>query len=57
MNYNLAGYEGKFKIKDPMCAVIDVINKPAISPLIDKAGGLIVLFAFVTGMLSLVRRD
>jgi len=57
LHYSLAGYEGKFKIKDPLCAIIEVINKPAISPLIDKAGSLIVLFAFVTGMLSLVRRD
>ena len=57
IHYNLAGLKGEYNISDPLCAVIDTIDHPKISPTIDKASNLIVLFAGILGLLTLLRRD
>ena len=57
VHYNLAGLKGEYNISDPLCAVIETIDHPKISPTIDKASNLIVLFAGVLGLLTLLRRD
>jgi len=57
INYNLAGIKGEYIIPDPMCTVISTINNPHVSPAVDKAGDLIVLFAGIFGFLTLFRRD
>jgi len=57
INYNLAGIKGQYIIPDPMCSVISTINNPHVSPAVDKAGDLIVLFAGIFGFLTLFRRD
>jgi len=57
IHYDLAGIKGEYKFPDITCSIINVINKPNISPLVDKVGTLIVLFATAIGFLSLLRRD
>ena len=57
INYDLAGVKGQYKLPDITCAVINAIDNPNISPVIDKAATLIVLFATAVGFLSLLRRD
>ena len=57
INYDLAGVKGQYKLPDITCAVINAIDNPNISPLVDKAATLIVLFATAVGFLSLLRRD
>jgi len=57
INYDLAGVKGQYKLPDITCAVINAIDNPNISPVVDKAATLIVLFATTVGFLSLLRRD
>jgi len=57
INYNLAGIKGEYKLPDITCSVISAIDNPEVSPLVDKAGTLIVIFATAVGFLSLLRRD
>ena len=57
VNYNLAGLKGNYDVPDPMCAVIEALDDPNISPSVDNAANFIVLFAGVLGALSLLRRD
>jgi len=57
INYDLAGVKGQYKLPDITCAVINAIDNPNISPVVDKAAALIVLFATAVGFLSLLRRD
>jgi hypothetical protein len=56
IHYNL-GIKGEYTIQDPICVLISTINKPEISPVIDKFGNLIILIAGVFGALTLFRRD
>ncbi len=44
-------------VKDLTCALIDTIDNPNISPKIDLFANLIVLFAGITGLLTLFRRS
>ena len=57
IDWNNMGIKGKYKIPDPMCAVITAIDNPKISPAITTAGNLIVLIAGILGALSLFRRN
>ena len=54
---NISMFGGHLTIPDPVCAVINAMNKPEISGKVDWAGNIIVIVATIAGLLTLFKRD